>query len=259
MKPIQEFRSAFTILDDKWLDFYELNSYWMLGVGLKYNDDYLNRFALGVLSVIEPNLTGYLELFSSLNSDPKRLTKVFFITIENITTKIEERKAEREALNAQNNQDISENKTNCNEIQEPKIIKSIEEFYSNFQGLDDKWLNFYELNSLWIEQLNLRKNTDEIDEFALGVLCAMEPNLGGHLNLFSWLNNNPTKLTEILKITTENIDEKIQERKLAREKNKSENALNRDQYGNIIDHDYEIVSQYLDEIRAQIRQQENSS
>ena len=105
-----EFEKLKVTLNDKWLDYYEVNRSWIKRILPKnrngYNEyldsDTLAYFVLGVITVIEPKVKECLELFSELNKEPKSLLGVLGIDYLALDEKLKER-AEKRAKNPQFN------------------------------------------------------------------------------------------------------------------------------------------------------------
>lgn len=83
--------------------------------------------------------------------------------------------------------------------------------------LNDKWLDYYEVNRSWLKKALKSNHNGDIDRrtFAyliLGVMAAIEPKLKEFLDPFCELNQQPLDLIHILGIDYVNLDQKLKER-----------------------------------------------
>jgi len=131
--------------------------------------------------------------------------------------------------------------------------------------LKDKWLDYYEVNRSWIvvvieSRASTQGGTRPHASFILGVITALETKLKDFFYHFSLVTKDQLAVLNALDLNFDpqrELEKRAEERKIAQEATLIEGS-------NIIgllseDPEYLEVHQGLEEIRSQIRQQENSS
>ena len=104
---MSEFEKLKATLNDKWLDYYEVNRSWLKKELPSNNNGYIDSsilayIILGIIAAIEPKVKEFLEPFSELNKDPQSLLRVLEVDYLNLDQKLKER-AEKRAKNPQLN------------------------------------------------------------------------------------------------------------------------------------------------------------
>ena len=101
---MSEFEKLKATLNDKWLDYYEVNRSWIIRILPKHTNGYnqcidsetLAYVVLGVITAIEPKVKEFLELFSELNQDPRSILQVLEIDYLDLDRKLKERSEKRD-------------------------------------------------------------------------------------------------------------------------------------------------------------------
>ncbi len=113
---MSEFEKLKATLNDKWLDYYEVNCSWIIRILPKHTNGYnqyvdsetLAYVVLGVITAIKPKVKEFLELFSELNQDPRSILRVLSIDYLALDEKLKERPEERAKNPKFNSSEIDE-------------------------------------------------------------------------------------------------------------------------------------------------------
>ncbi|MGK7939262.1 MAG: DUF5331 domain-containing protein [Crocosphaera sp.] len=101
--------------------------------------------------------------------------------------------------------------------------------------LNDKWLDYYQVNRSWIKKVLQNRNgtgdimTSSLTYLILGVITAIEPKTKEFLDPFSELNPDALSLIRVLDLDYVDLDQKLKERAEKRAKNPQLNSSDTDE------------------------------
>jgi hypothetical protein len=257
---MSNFEAIKATLKDKWLDYYQENQSWILKMGgWQFNRRPNSSFILGVISVLYPKIIQHLVLMVEIDKKGNSIVTELGLDFD-----------PRDEIKKRNDKiEIEEvsMKILSNELVDSLKEKDfLDEVFNLKERLKDLWLDYFQYHQSWIDnyecwvKCSSSEETRPIAYLILGVMSVIEPRLQDYLTPLYGLNSSGEEIVTILNLDfspqTE-LEKRDEEQKSSQEvtlmETSSITALL------INDPEYRAVHEGLEEIRAQIRQQENSS
>ncbi|MEB3250309.1 MAG: DUF5331 domain-containing protein [Merismopediaceae bacterium] len=257
---MSNFETIKAILKDKWLDYYQDNQLWILKMsGWQFNRRPNSSFILGVISVLYPKIIKYLTLMIEIDEKGN-----------NIVTELGLEFDPRDEIKKRNDQIGFQEfltKNLPNELADCLTEKDfLDEIFNLKDRLKDLWLDYFQYHQSWLinhecwVKCSSSEETRPIAYLILGVMSVIEPRLRDYLIPLYGLNSSGEEIVKVLNLDfspeTE-LEKREEERKSAQEATLMETSSITALLAT--DPEYRAVHEGLEEIRAHIRQQENSS